>query len=72
MEGREPRPPEGWDDGDSSGGGTPINGDKPKAKAEDDASSASGSDASGGGDGEEDDDEPRRRPSDPLGGPAGP
>ncbi|WP_447045411.1 ATP-dependent zinc metalloprotease FtsH [Vreelandella sp. H-I2] len=77
MEGREPRPPEGWDDGDSSGGGTPINDDKPKAKAEDDISSnASGNDASGddasGDDGEEeDDDEPRRRPSDPLGGPAG-
>ncbi|MCE7519207.1 ATP-dependent zinc metalloprotease FtsH [Vreelandella titanicae] len=71
MEGREPRPPEGWDDGDSSGGGTPVNDDKPQAKAEDDASSnASGGDASGG-DSEEDDDEPRRRPSDPLGGPAG-
>lgn len=67
MEGREPRPPEGWDDGDSSGGGTPINDDKPKAKAEDDISSnASGDDGE-----EEDDDEPRRRPSDPLGGPAG-
>ncbi|UBR48336.1 ATP-dependent zinc metalloprotease FtsH [Halomonas sp. FeN2] len=72
MEGREPRPPEGWDDGDSSGGGTPINDDKPQAKAEDDASSnASGGDSSGG-DSEEDDDGPRRRPSDPLGGPAGP
>jgi cell division protease FtsH len=71
MEGREPRPPEGWDDGDSSGGGTPVNDDKPQAKAEDDASSnASGGDASGG-DSEEDDDGPRRRPSDPLGGPAG-
>jgi cell division protease FtsH len=72
MEGREPRPPEGWDDGDSSGGGTPVNDDKPQAKAEDDASSnASGGDSSGG-DSEEDDDGPRRRPSDPLGGPAGP
>jgi len=72
MEGRDPRPPEGWDDGDSSGGGTPVNDDKPQAKAEDDASSnASGGDASGG-DSEEDDDGPRRRPSDPLGGPAGP
>lgn len=72
MEGREPRPPEGWDDGDSSGGGTPINDDKPKAKAEDDISSnASGNDASGDDGEEEDDDEPRRRPSDPLGGPAG-
>ncbi|WGI25765.1 ATP-dependent zinc metalloprotease FtsH [Halomonas alkaliantarctica] len=77
MEGRDPRPPEGWDDGDSSGGGTPVNDDKPQVKAEDDASSsASGSDSSGGSDsgdnGEEDDDKPRRRPSDPLGGPAGP
>ncbi|OJA06485.1 ATP-dependent zinc metalloprotease FtsH [Halomonas sp. QHL1] len=72
MEGRDPRPPEGWDDGDSSGGGTPVNDDKPQAKAEDDASSnASGSDSSGG-DSEEGDDKPRRRPSDPLGGPAGP
>ncbi|TVU88379.1 ATP-dependent zinc metalloprotease FtsH [Vreelandella titanicae] len=77
MEGRDPRPPEGWDDGDSSGGGTPVNDDKPQVKAEDGASSnASDGDASGDGDsgdnGEEDDDEPRRRPSDPLGGPAGP
>ncbi|MGO1395589.1 MAG: ATP-dependent zinc metalloprotease FtsH [Halomonas sp.] len=77
MEGRDPRPPEGWDDGDSPGGGTPVNDDKPQVKAEDDASSnTSGGDASGGGDsgdnGEEDDDEPRRRPSDPLGGPTGP
>ncbi len=71
MEGRDPRPPEGWDDGDSSGGGTPVNDDKPQAKAEDDAPNASGNDASGN-DSEEDDDEPRRRPSDPLGGPAGP
>ena len=23
MEGRDPRPPEGWNDGDSPGGGTP-------------------------------------------------
>ncbi|MBT2771881.1 ATP-dependent zinc metalloprotease FtsH [Halomonas sp. ISL-60] len=67
MEGRDPRPPEGWDDGDSPGGGTPVNDDKPQVKAEDDASSNAS-----GNDGEEDDDEPRRRPSDPLGGPAGP
>ena len=72
MEGREPRPPEGWDDGDSSGGGTPINDDKQKTQAEGDASSTSEGDSSGGSDGEEDDDKPRRRPSDPLGGPAGP
>ena len=69
MEGRDPRPPEGWDDGDSSGGGTPVGGgDKPKAQEADDDTSTSAS----GSDGEEDDDEPRRRPSDPLGGPAGP
>ena len=72
MEGREPRPPEGWDDGDSSGGGTPVNDDKPQVKAEDDASSSASGGDSSGGDSEEDDDEPRRRPSDPLGGPAGP
>ncbi|MDN6321312.1 MAG: ATP-dependent zinc metalloprotease FtsH [Halomonas sp.] len=77
MEGRDPRPPEGWDDGYSPGCCTPVNDDKPQVKAEDDASSnTSGGDASGGGDsgdnGEEDDDEPRRRPSDPLGGPTGP
>ena len=70
MEGREPRPPEGWDDGDSSGGGTPVGGDKPSVQETNDDST---SDASGSDDGEEeDDDEPRRRPSDPLGGPAGP
>ncbi|MEA2120025.1 ATP-dependent zinc metalloprotease FtsH [Halovibrio sp. HP20-50] len=55
MDGRDPRPPEGWNDGDSPGGGTPVGDDTPQAKAD-----------------EEEDDEPRRRPSDPLGGPAGP
>lgn len=69
MEGREPRPPEGWDDGDSSGGGTPVGGDKPKVQ---EANDDSASDASGSDGEEEEDDEPRRRPSDPLGGPAGP
>ena len=66
MEGRDPRPPEGWNDGDSSGGGTRVSDDKPEEKADGTSSDASGDD------GEEDDDEPRRRPSDPLGGPAGP
>ncbi len=66
MEGRDPRPPEGWSDGDSSGGGMRVSDDKPDTKSEDQASNASSDD------GEEDDDEPRRRPSDPLGGPAGP
>ncbi|MBR2514062.1 MAG: ATP-dependent zinc metalloprotease FtsH [Halomonas sp.] len=66
MEGRDPRPPEGWDDGDSSGGGMPVNDDKPEASAEEPVDGTPPKD-----DGEEDDDEPRRRPSDPLGGPAG-
>ena len=66
MEGRDPRPPEGWNDGDSSGGGMRISDDKPEAKADEQAPNASSDE------GEEDDDEPRRRPSDPLGGPAGP
>ncbi|UXZ53614.1 ATP-dependent zinc metalloprotease FtsH [Halomonas sp. 7T] len=66
MEGRDPRPPEGWDDGDSSGGGMPVNDEKPEANADAPVDGTSAKD-----DGEEDDDEPRRRPSDPLGGPAG-
>ncbi|MDN6298490.1 MAG: ATP-dependent zinc metalloprotease FtsH [Halomonas sp.] len=63
MNGVDPRPPEGWNDGDSSGGGTPVD--------EGTASSSSADDAPGDG-GDEDDETPRRRPSDPLGGPAGP
>ncbi|KPQ22962.1 MAG: cell division protease FtsH [Halomonas sp. HL-48] len=66
MDGREPRPPEGWNDGDSSGGGTPVGDDQPAASPSD----TRDSDASGD-DGDADDEEPRRRPSDPLGGPAG-
>ncbi|MGM0544183.1 MAG: ATP-dependent zinc metalloprotease FtsH [Pseudomonadota bacterium] len=66
MDGRDPRPPEGWNDGDSSGGGTPVGDDKSTASSSDNR----GSDASGD-DGDADDEEPRRRPSDPLGGPAG-
>ncbi len=62
MEGRDPRPPEGWDDDGSGGAGI-----TPDAQAKpDDAEAPSAED----GDNEEDD-EPRRRPSDPLGGPAG-
>ncbi|MGP9634393.1 ATP-dependent zinc metalloprotease FtsH [Halomonas sp. AOP43-A1-21] len=75
MEGREPRPPEGWNDGDSSGGGTRVSDDKPKAQGDSSSSSSSDSasgDSTSGDDGEEDDDQPRRRPSDPLGGPTGP
>ncbi|KPQ31148.1 MULTISPECIES: ATP-dependent zinc metalloprotease FtsH [unclassified Halomonas] len=66
MDGREPRPPEGWNDGDSPGGGTPATDDQPAASPTD----SRDSDASGD-DGDADDEEPRRRPSDPLGGPAG-
>ncbi|WP_253447780.1 ATP-dependent zinc metalloprotease FtsH [Halomonas sp. Y3] len=63
MEGRDPRPPKDWEDGDSSGPGAPVT-EAPEAEAAPEAPD----EADGG---EEDDDEPRRRPSDPLGGPAG-
>ncbi|WFM71558.1 ATP-dependent zinc metalloprotease FtsH [Halomonas sp. CKK8] len=56
MDGRDPRPPEGWDDPSS---GAPSGGEprpEPAPESSDDA---------------EDDETPRRRPSDPLGGPAG-
>jgi len=56
MEGRDPRPPEGWDDPSS---GAPSGGE-PHAESAPDSSSDT-----------EDDDTPSRRPSDPLGGPAG-
>ncbi|SER96816.1 membrane protease FtsH catalytic subunit [Vreelandella subterranea] len=68
MDGRDPRPPEGWNDGDSPGGGTPAASDQPSASPSDDT--RHGDEA--GGDGDSDDEEPSRRPSDPLGGPAGP
>lgn len=64
MDGRDPRPPEGWNDGDSPGGGTPA------ASASPSDDTRHGDEA--GGDGDSDDEEPSRRPSDPLGGPAGP
>ncbi|MCW4151440.1 MULTISPECIES: ATP-dependent zinc metalloprotease FtsH [Halomonadaceae] len=67
MDGRDPRPPEGWNDGDSSGGGTPASSDQSSASPSD---TRNGDEASG--DGDSDDEEPSRRPSDPLGGPAGP
>ncbi|WP_290788499.1 ATP-dependent zinc metalloprotease FtsH [Halomonas sp.] len=62
MEGRDPRPPEGWDD---PSGGAPV-GDDTHAGAESPRDEPEQVDGD-----EEDDDEPRRRPSDPLGGPAG-
>ncbi|QNI01716.1 ATP-dependent metallopeptidase FtsH/Yme1/Tma family protein [Halomonas sp. SH5A2] len=67
MDGRDPRPPEGWNDGDSPGGGTPASSDQPSASPSD---TRNGDEP--GGDGDSDDEEPSRRPSDPLGGPAGP
>ncbi len=63
MEGRDPRPPQDWEDGDSSGPGAPVT-EEPEAEA----APETPDDVDGD---EEDDDEPRRRPSDPLGGPAG-
>ncbi len=61
MEGRKPRPPKDWEDG-SPGGGSPVTG-RPESEP-------SPSDVAEDGDGE-DGEEPSRRPSDPLGGPAG-
>nr|WP_299245309.1 ATP-dependent zinc metalloprotease FtsH [uncultured Halomonas sp.] len=61
IEGRKPRPPKDWSD-DDSGGGTAVTGDPSQRPG--------GSET--GSDGDEDEDKgPRRRPSDPLGGPAG-
>ena len=71
MEGREPRPPKDWEDGDS-GSGASASGEpetQPQAGSE---SPVSGSNDTPPDDGdEEEDDTPRRRPSDPLGGPDG-
>ncbi|MGM0915250.1 MAG: ATP-dependent zinc metalloprotease FtsH [Pseudomonadota bacterium] len=63
MEGRTPRPPKDWEDGDSSGPGAPVT-EGPQAEASPDEPEQADGD-------EDDDEEPRRRPSDPLGGPAG-
>ena len=71
MEGREPRPPKDWEDGDS-GSGVSASGE-PQAQPQ----AGSGPHTPGSSDtppddgDEEEDDTPRRRPSDPLGGPAG-
>lgn len=60
MEGRTPRPPEGWDDHDSSGQ-TPASGGNQATSHDPDDSSAD----------EDDESHKGRRPSDPMGGPAG-
>lgn len=74
MEGRTPRPPKDWEDGDS-GTGAPVDSDvepKPEAEPTPQPTDSGGDGGDGGDHGDEDeDDEPRRRPSDPLGGPAG-
>nr|WP_298413860.1 ATP-dependent zinc metalloprotease FtsH [uncultured Halomonas sp.] len=61
IEGRKPRPPKDWG-GDDSSGGTAVTGDTSQRPGDNEI----------GPDGDEDEDKgPRRRPSDPLGGPAG-
>ncbi|MCE8035887.1 ATP-dependent zinc metalloprotease FtsH [Billgrantia tianxiuensis] len=71
MEGRKPRPPKDWEDGDS-GSGAPITGEaEPKAEEESAPQPTDGGDSGDGHGDEDEDEEPRRRPSDPLGGPAG-
>ncbi|PMR75952.1 ATP-dependent zinc metalloprotease FtsH [Billgrantia endophytica] len=76
MEGRPPRPPKDWEDGGSDTG-SPITGDEtprgeePQAEPTDTGGDGGNDTTGDSGDGEEEDDEPRRRPSDPLGGPAG-
>ncbi|MDR5903287.1 MULTISPECIES: ATP-dependent zinc metalloprotease FtsH [Halomonas] len=63
MAGRTPRPPKDWEDGDSSGPGAPVTEGARDATTPDEPEQVDGD--------EDDDEEPRRRPSDPLGGPAG-
>ncbi|WP_111415218.1 ATP-dependent zinc metalloprotease FtsH [Billgrantia lactosivorans] len=71
MEGRKPRPPKDWEDGDS-GSGAPITGEAEPKREEEPAQAPADGSGDGGDQGDEDEDEePRRRPSDPLGGPAG-
>ncbi|WP_192035874.1 ATP-dependent zinc metalloprotease FtsH [Halomonas sp. YLGW01] len=65
MDGRPPRPPKDWDD--QGGSGSPAGG----APSADDQASGKADDQDAASDADEGDDEPRRRPSDPLGGPAG-
>jgi cell division protease FtsH len=67
MEGRDPHPPEGWDD---PSGGAPSGGDS--AVDEGQSAQHTPEDTHDAGDGDDDEeDQPRRRPSDPLGGSAG-
>lgn len=61
MEGRTPRPPEDWDD-NGPGHGSASQEDRRKAKHSEDDPQVTDDDEG---------DEPSRRPSDPLGGPAG-
>ncbi len=56
IEGRKPRPPKDWGNDDDSGSGSPV------------ADSQSETDE---GSGEDEEERPNRKPSDPLGGPAG-
>ena len=71
MEGREPRPPKDWEDGDS-GSGVSASGEPQAPPQAGSGPHAPGSSDTPPDDGdEEEDDTPRRRPSDPLGGPAG-
>ncbi|MEQ5803712.1 ATP-dependent zinc metalloprotease FtsH [Halomonas sp. H10-9-1] len=63
MDGRTPRPPKDWEDGDSSGPGAPVTETSGAEAAPDEPEQVDGD--------EDGDEEPRRRPSDPLGGPAG-
>ena len=65
MAGRQPRPPKDWDEGGGdAGGGSAVADRHPGSRGR-------ASDAPEADDGDDEDDEPSRRPSDPLGGPAG-
>jgi len=56
IEGRKPRPPKDWGNSDDSGSGSPIADARPETDE---------------GGGEDEGERPSRKPSDPLGGPAG-
>ncbi|MGC3874816.1 ATP-dependent zinc metalloprotease FtsH [Halomonas sp. GXIMD04776] len=61
IEGRKPRPPKDWDGGDSGSGSAVADDKSPAAGSQDNDPDADSDEEDG----------PRRRPSDPLGGPAG-